>query len=181
MCRKILIFVLFLLLFTVSVSAMTADEFLQQYSDMNYIYRVNYSDGTVNYFATDYELDFAINNEDYSGYDDSRPYNAFVYFHKDGRPLNGYRLRNSGSLVSLYGDNPDARRVFVTTDGSGFDYVNVFIKSGDSFFLPIDMRERLWEVLSGMMVYIVGFLILLVAFWKALLFLFNLLRMHLII
>ena len=123
----------FVFMFSSLAYAMSYEEFIAGYPN-EYIYRVNFPDGTVNYYSSPYELEFTtVDKADGVLLESGR---ALVVSKPSSIPLfTVYRLKNNGDIhyfnerkltIRPYGDR------YVGFEGD----IDIYRWNGNSFFLP---------------------------------------------
>lgn len=159
--KKIIVLsiIIVMLLIPFSCYAMTHDEFFNTY-DFEYKYMVKYSDNVTNYFSCEYPVNFSMSK-----------YNSKGEKLKSG---NSMVMRNEGTLYQLKGSGAVATH---TTGGTyimhdkdnliGFEYVDVYRRSGDGFFLPIDMKLSPFRQIIVGLIPLVGLIVLALSLRKA--------------
>lgn len=155
----VLFIVIIVLLIPISCYAMTTEEFFSTY-DYEYKYMVKYNNGDTNYISAENPVTFSMSK--YRG---------------DGKKLksgNSLWINSSGTLYRLKGNGT----VSIQTEGSeailkdvnnliGFDYVDVYRRSGESFFFPNDLKQSPFRQILAGLIPILGLLVLSIALQKA--------------
>ena len=155
----VLFIIIVMLLIPFSCFAMTHDEFFNTY-DYEYKYMIKYSNGHTNYISCEYPVTFSMS-----------------IYNKDGETMTSgnslvmsyegtiYQLRNSGS-VGVFSSNT----LYAMEDPGnliGFSYADVYIRSGNSFFLPNTLKLSPFRQISAGLIPILGCLILALSLRKA--------------
>lgn len=138
---------------------MTPSEFFSTY-DYEYKYMIKYSDGVTNYISSENPVTFSMSK--YRG---------------DGEQLksgNSLVLNYTGTIYRLKGSGTVSEETDVTihimhdtANLIGFSYVDIYRRSGDSFFLPIDLKLSPFRQILAGLIPILGLLVLLIALQKA--------------
>lgn len=128
--KKLFVFIIFTaIVFTVlmsGVSAMTYNEFIEAYPN-EYIYRVNFPNGYVNYLSSPAELQFDLEPAPESG--------EFLIIKNPSR-VAYYRLRADDGYVFTH--EIEWFRIWAENPNKGFEGdIDIYIWSGYSFFLPL--------------------------------------------
>lgn len=163
--KKIIVLftIIVMLLIPFSCYAMTHDEFFNTY-DYEYKYMIKYSNGHTNYISCEYPVSFSMSIYNQDG-DTMKSGNSLVMSYSGTM----YRLRNNGS-VGVFTDNTLC--VLEDPENSiGFSYADVYRRSGDSFFLPNDLKLSPFRQILVGLIPILGLIVLVLSFRKAWVFL----------
>lgn len=145
-------FLIAVLLMPVTSYAMTAEEFFDYY-DYQYKYMIKYSNGHTNYISSENPVTFSMSQ--YRG---------------DGKQLksgNSLVVNYTGTLYRLKGSGTvsveTAGSIYILHDPAnliGLSYADVYRRSGNSFFLPNDLKHSPFRQILAGLIPLVGCLLL---------------------
>ena len=164
--KKIIAFliVITVLLIPISGYAMTSEEFFDHY-DNEYKYMIKYSNGHVNYVSSEKPVTFSMSKYYTDGGPILKSGNSVVIYSKGTY----YRMRNSGIV-----DVNTNHKLYVSADPEnmiGFEYADVYRRSGNSFFFPNDMKLSPFRQILAGLIPLVGCLLLGISLRKGWVFL----------
>ena len=160
----VLIIIMVMLLIPFASYAMTYDEFFNTY-DYEYKYMIKYSNGNTNYLSSENPVTFSMSI--YDSYGQKLKSGNSLFINYSGTL---YRLRNSGTVSVETGGSICIMQDPVQ-DLIGFSYVDVYRRSGDSFFLPCDLKLSPFRQILVGLIPLVGLLILGISLRKGWVFL----------
>lgn len=162
----ILITIMTIFIFTINATCaddtMTPEEFFNTY-DYEYKYMLNYSDGGTSYISSPNPVTFSMSDYDYNGV----KMNSGECFIIDyTRPF--YYLRSNGKVLEYTGTGDYTLYIKVDYENNiGFDYVDIYRRSGDSFFLPKDLKQSPFlRTMKNLIPPMVGLIVSLIGFKK---------------
>ena len=155
----VLFIIIAVLLIPFSCFAMTPDEFFNTY-DYEYKYMIKYDDGTINHISCENPVNFNLSI-----------YNAQGKKLKSGNSL---VINYSGTCYLLLGNGT----LYTDTDGIihivydpenkiGINYADIYRRSGNSFFLPIDLKHSPFRQILAGLIPILGLIVLALSLRKA--------------
>lgn len=157
--KKIIVLsIIIVLLIPFSCYAMTHDEFFNTY-DYEYKYMVKYSDNVTNYFSCEYPVNFSMSK--YCKGEKLKSGNSMLMRHEGTL----YQLKGSGAVATH-----TTGETFIMHDKVnliGFEYVDVYRRSGDGFFLPIDLKLSPFRQILVGLIPLVGLIVLALSLRKA--------------
>ena len=159
----VLLTIILILLIPFSCYAMTHDEFFNTY-DYEYKYMVKYSDNVTNYFSCEYPVNFSMSKYNREG-KKLRSGNSMLMIYEGTL----YQLKGSGAVATQ--TTGETYIMHDTKNLIGFEYVDVYRRSGDSFFLPNDLKLSPFRQILAGLIPLVGLLILGISLLKGLEFL----------
>ena len=151
------------LLIPFSCYAMTHDEFFNTY-DYEYKYMIKFSGGTTNYVSSEKPVTFSMSKYNSEG-EKLKSGNSLVMRYEGTL----YRLTSKGQL-----DVNTGNTLYIMADRAnkiGIDYAEVYRRSGDSFFLPNDLKLSPFRQILAGLIPLLGLLILAISLRKAWVFL----------
>lgn len=155
----VLFIIIAVLIIPFSCYAMSPEEFFNTY-DYEYKYMIKYSNGNTNYFSCENPVTFSMS-----------------IYNKEGEQLksgNILKVNYSGTIYHLHNsgtaDSHIGTILYMMADSEnliGYDYVDVYKRSGSSFFLPNDLKLSPFRQILAGLIPILGLIVLLIAFRKA--------------
>lgn len=159
----VLFIIIAVLLIPFSCYAMTHDEFFETY-DYEYKYMIKYSNGHTNYISCENPVEFSMSKYTKGGQQLISGNSLVIRY--EGTLC---QLRNNGSVGFYTGDV-----LYILEDNEnliGIDYADVYRRSGDSFFLPNDLKLSPFRQILAGLTPILGLIVLVLSLRKAWMFL----------
>jgi len=155
----VLFIVITVLLIPFSCFAMSPDEFFDTY-DYEYKYMIKLSSGSTNYVSSENPIDFSMSKYSYEG-EELQSGNTVVMY----TPGTYYWLRYNGEVYEY--TNYHLHLFYDQDNLIGYDYADIYRRSGDSFFLPNDLKHSPFRQILVGLTPILGCLILALSLRKA--------------